>query len=363
MKSDLVPDPSTLPPAQPEALRSVHTTTFPELLNQLGISLLISTYQAGKLIVVRDQDGELNTHFRGFAMPMGMAVHGDRLALGTKLQVWDFRNQPEAGRTLEPAGKHDAVFVPRATHFTGDIRIHEIAWGADDLWIVNTRFSCLCTLDRDNSFVPRWRPPFVTALSSDDRCHLNGLALVDGTPGYFTCLGQTDTPGGWRANKASGGCLLAVPSGAVIAHGLSMPHSPRWYGGKLWVLESGDGGIAVVDQQTGKRETVAQLPGFTRGLDFCGPYAFVGLSQVRETAIFSGLPITVLKERICGVWVVDVRSGQTVAFLQFEDAVQEIFAVQVLPGIRYPEIASEDEDLLANSFVLPEEAMKDVAPP
>jgi uncharacterized protein (TIGR03032 family) len=362
MKKDPVADPG--PSAQGEALRSVHTTTFPELLNQLGISLLVSTYQAGKLIVLRDQDGTLNTHFRAFAMPMGMAVQGDKLALGTKLQVWEFRNQPEACGKLEPADRHDACYLPRCTHFTGDIRIHEIAWGADELWIVNTRFSCLSTLDRDSSFVPRWRPPFVTALSSDDRCHLNGLALVDQKPRYVTCLGQTDTPGGWRANKASGGCLLDVPTGAVIAQGLSMPHSPRWYLDELWVLESGTGAIAVVDQATGTREAVAELPGFTRGLDFCGPYAFIGLSQVRETAIFSGIPITErLKERICGVWVVDLRSGETVAFLQFEDAVQEIFAVQVLHNIRYPEIGSENEELLANSFVLPEESMKDVAQP
>lgn len=357
-------DPSANLPAPPaEPLRSVHTTTFPELLRQLGISLLVSTYQAGKLIVVRDQDGTLNTHFRGFLMPMGMAVQGDRLALGTKLQVWEFRNQTDVARKLEPTGKHDACFMPRATHFTGDIRIHEIAWAGDDLWIVNTRFSCLCTLDRDSSFVPRWRPPFITGLSSDDRCHLNGLAVVDGKPKFVTCLGQTDTGGGWRENKANGGLLLDLPSGEVIVRGLSMPHSPRQYGGHLWVLESGNGSIAVVDPKTGKWEAIAQLPGFTRGLDFFGPYAFIGLSQVRETAIFSGIPITERqKERICGVWVVDLRSGQTVAFLQFEEGVQEIFAVQVLHGIRYPEIGTEDEEVLANSFVLPEEAMKDVAP-
>jgi uncharacterized protein (TIGR03032 family) len=277
--------------------------------------------------------------------------------------VWEFRNQPEVGRKLEPAGKHDACFLPRATHFTGDIRIHEIAWASNELWIVNTRFSCLCTLDRDSSFVPRWRPPFVSGLSPDDRCHLNGLAVVDGHPKYVTCLGATDTAGGWRANKASGGLLLDVPSGEVVSRGLSMPHSPRWYDGKLWLLESGDGSLAIVDPQTGKWEAVAQLPGFTRGLDFLGPYAFIGLSQVRETAVFSGIPITERQqERICGVWVVDVRSGQTVAFLRFEEAVQEIFAVVVLPGIRYPEIASEDADVLASSFELPQEAMKDVAP-
>src|SRR5204862_5909922 len=144
---------------------------------------------------------------------------------------------------------------------------------------------------------------FVSGLALEDRCHLNGMGVRDGLVRYATALGETDTPAGWRANKAKGGVLLDVPSKQAIARGLSMPHSPRWYGGRLWVLESGAGSISVVDRQSGKREVVAQLPGFTRGLDFCGPYAFIGLSQVRETAVFSGLPITErLKERICGVW-------------------------------------------------------------
>src|SRR5437588_660487 len=137
-----------------------------------------------------------------------------RQAIGTRLQVWDFRNRPEVAVKVEPAGKHDAWFLPRASHVTGDIRIHEIAFVGAELWIVNTRCSCLCTLDPDYSFVPRWRPPFITALAAEDRCHLNGLAMVDGRPKYVTALGATDTANGWRQNKAKGRCLIEVSSGA-----------------------------------------------------------------------------------------------------------------------------------------------------
>jgi uncharacterized protein (TIGR03032 family) len=342
-------------------LRSVHTSTLPQLLEGLGVSLLVTTYQAGKLIVARADGGRLNTHFRSFPLPMGLAGDRHRLAIGTRHHVWEFRNQPAVAHGLEPVGKHDACYLPRSAHVTGDIRIHEIAWAGDELWIVNTRFSCLCTLDREHSFVPRWRPPFVTALAPEDRCHLNGLAVVDGRPRYVTCLGTTDTAAGWRDQKATGGALLDVDTGAVLLGGLSMPHSPRWYRGKLWLLESGAGTIAFVHPGTGQTETVAELPGFTRGLDFCGPYAFVGLSQVRETAVFSGIPITErLRERTCGVWVVDIQTGQTVAFLRFEEAVQEIFAVQVLPGVRFPDLVNDDEKLLGNSFVLPEKDLAEV---
>jgi len=273
-------------PAELPPLRSVHTTSFPALLDHLRAAVLVTTYQAGKLVVLRADGGVLNTHFRGFAKPMGLALDRDRLAVGTALQVWEFHNVPAVARKLEPPGKHDACFLPRSCHVTGDVQIHEMAWAGNELWFVNTRFSCLCTLDGRNSFVPRWRPPFITALSPEDRCHLNGLGLVADargtpTPRYVTALGTADTPAGWRPTKKDGGVLMRVPSGEVVVGGLSMPHSPRWYADRLWVLESGTGSIGVVDERAGKYEAIAQLPGFTRGLDFAGRYAFIGLSQVR----------------------------------------------------------------------------------
>jgi uncharacterized protein (TIGR03032 family) len=277
----------------PSLLRAVHTANFPALLRRLGASLLVTTYQAGKLVMVRDEGDHLNTHFRSFQAPMGMALDGDRLAIGTQMQVWEFVDVPAVTAKLEPPGRHDACFLPRSSHITGNIQIHEMAWGADRaLWVINTRFSCLCTIDGSASFTPRWRPPFVSALEPTDRCHLNGLGMVDGRPRYVTALGETDTPAGWRENKARGGILMDLDSGEVITRGLSMPHSPRWHMGRLWVCESGAGTLGYVDLKTGKYEPIAEMPGFTRGLEFAGNLAFVGLSQVRESAVFSGIPIT-----------------------------------------------------------------------
>ena len=345
-------------------LRSVHTSGLPSLLMRLGVSLFVTTYQAGKLVIVRADGDHLNTHFRAFQAPMGLALAGDRLALGTRWQVWEFHNVPAAARNLRPAGRHDACFLPRSCHVTGDVQIHEMAWAGDELWFVNTRFSCLCTLDRNHSFVARWRPPFVSALTPEDRCHLNGLAMVAGQPRYATALGATDAPAGWRADTGRGGVLIDVPSGETITTRLSMPHSPRWYAGKLWLLESGTGTFGVVDPDSGRYESIVKLPGFTRGLDFHGRFAFIGLSQVRETAVFSGIPITERPtERTCGVWVVDIRTGQTVAFLRFEDALQEIFAVQVVPGRRYPDLINDDQAVLDDSFVLTDEALAAVPAP
>ncbi|MGF1523939.1 MAG: TIGR03032 family protein [Leptolyngbyaceae cyanobacterium] len=348
--------------ARLEPLRSVHTTNFPAILKQLGLSLVVSTYQAGKVVLVRADGETLNTHFRIFQKPMGLATDPTgRMAIGTSSHIWEFRNVPAVAPKLDPVDKHDACFLPRNIHVTGDIDIHEMAWGNEGLWFINTRFSCLCTQDLDHSFVPRWRPPFVSAYAPEDRCHLNGLELIDGAPKYVTALGITDTPGGWRENKARGGILMDITNNEILVQGLSMPHSPRWYRDRLWVLESGDGSLAAVDRGTGKVESVIQLPGFTRGIDFYGPLAFIGLSQVRESAVFSGIPLTErLTERICGVWVVNIEQGEIIAFLKFEDAVQEIFAVQVLPGIRFPELFVEENEFFKTSYVLPDEALAEV---
>ena len=357
--------PSSPPVAPDAALRSVHTSTLPALFDQLHLSLLVSTYQAGKLIVVRQDGSVLNTHFRPFAKPMGIAADRARLTIGGTNTVWEYRNIPAVARTLDPPDKHDACYVPRRLHVTGDIDIHELAYDQHhELWVINTRFCCLCTLDADHSFAPRWRPPFVSALAPEDRCHLNGLGMVEGRPRYVTALGTTDTPGGWRANKANGGVLLDLDTNEIVLQGLSMPHSPRWYQGQLWFLESGQGSLARVDLQRRRWETVAQVPGFTRGLDFYGPLAFIGLSQVRESAVFSGIPLVErCKERTCGVWVVHLETGQTVGFLRFEAGVQEIFAVQVLPGIRFPEVLEWGDARLAHTYVLPDAALAEIARP
>lgn len=352
---------STVPNSDMPPLRSSHSTSFPILLKELGLSVFVTTYQAGKLVMLRAEGELLNTHFRGFSSPMGLAIDDHRLAMGTPGHVWLFQNVPAVGRRREPEGRLDACYLPRSSHCTGNILVHEMAWSGDELWIVNTRFSCLCTLDRFHSFVPRWKPPFVTALAPEDRCHLNGVGLRDGRPRYVTMHGQADSPAGWREHKAQGGVLMDVSCNEIINSSLSMPHSPRWHNGQLWVLESGAGKVGVIDSRTGRFETVASLPGFTRGLDFYGDYAFIGLSQVRETAVFSGIDITDrLSERSCGVWVLNVTTGQTVAFVKFEDAVQEIFAVQVLQGFRFPDVINDDETLIADSFVLPDDALGDV---
>lgn len=359
---------SANPPAESDVfdptkspLRSQATDSVPGVLSQLGVSLLVSTYQAGFVLALRaENERQLNTHFRRFPRPMGMSHRHGRLAIGTDREVVEFWNMPAVSERLEPKGKVDACFVPRKSHFTGHIDIHELAWGTEGLWFVNTLFSCLCTLDADHSFVPRWWPKFVSGLSPEDRCHLNGIALRDGQPAFVTCHSVADSPQGWREHKKDGGILIDVASNEIALQGLAMPHSPRWHAGRLWLLESGDGSLGVVDSKTGRYEAVTKFDGFTRGLSFCGDFAFIGLSQIRESAIFSGIPIATRlldKERICGVAVVHLPSGRQVGWVHFQDAVQEVFAVEVVPH-HYPDLLEAADPLVASTYSLPDEALR-----
>ena len=347
-----------------EAFSSQHTSTFPEFLAQTGISLLVSTYQAGKLIMLRHQDGVLNTHFVDMQKPMGIALQDPHLAVGSSFQLTHYFNMPDVGAKVEPQNTHNSCYVPREVHITGDIDIHEMSFTTEgELWLVNTKMSCLCTLDTQYSVVPQWRPPFISGYDLTDRCHLNGLAMKDGKPTYVSALGTTDTAAGWRENKAAGGMLMDIRDNKMIASGLSMPHSPRWYQDKLWVLESGAGTLATVDLETGNLTTIVELPGFTRGIDFIGRYAIIGLSQVRETAVFAGLPLTErCEERQCGIYIVDIEEKKVVAYVMFSGDVQEIFSVQILPS-SFPAVLSMEDPLLRSTYAIPDEALKDLSEP
>jgi uncharacterized protein (TIGR03032 family) len=180
------------------------------------------------------------------------------------------------------------------------------------------------------------------------------MAIVDGRPRYVTALGTTDVRDGWRADKPRGGCVIDVPSGEFVSRGWCMPHSPRWHGGKLWVLESGIGGVCVVDRDTGSRETVARLPGFTRGVAFVGPYAFVGLSKIRPTSAMDGVPLAERRDELrCGIAVVSLSAGRLIAMLEFQTAVEEVFDVQLLAEARFPEIIGFQKESVSHTFVIP----------
>jgi uncharacterized protein (TIGR03032 family) len=334
------------PPIQPPAAADepwaeiYSSREFPAWLAEQRVSLAFTTYQTAKLFFVGLQaGGQLAVHERTFNRCMGLWSDGQTLWMNTLYQLWRFEN------ALKPGFLHqgcDRLYIPKIGYTTGDLDVHDIAVEAGGrVLFVNTKFSCLATLAERDSFTPLWRPPFVSRLAAEDRCHLNGLALDEGRAHYLTAVSASDVADGWRDRRRDGGVVVDVRTNQVIASGLSMPHSPRVYRGRLWLLNSGTGYFGSVDLKTGAFEPIAFCPGYLRGLAFVGDCAVIGLSRPRHDKTFGGLTLDETlaakgAEARCGLQIIDLRTGDAVHWVRLEGMVSELYDVVVLPGVVRP---------------------------
>lgn len=329
--------------SKPPSFEILGSQQFIDWLNAEELSVAFTTYQSNQLFFIGlKPDGSLQATHRTFERPMGLHATSDSLTLATRYQIWQLENMVEPGQNFQG---RDKLYVPRRSWLTGQLDVHDIvmaSWGNDNPQpiFINALFSCLATTSDRYSFTPLWKPPFISKLAPEDRCHLNGLALVDGKPAYVTACGQSDVTDGWRDQRRNGGCVIHVPSKEIINGELSMPHSPRFYQDKLWLLNSGTGEFGYLDLQSGKFQPVTFCAGYLRGLTFWKNYAIVGLSKPREPT-FSGL---VLQEKLeskkaqafCGLQVIDLKTGDIVNWLRIEGIIEELYDVVVLPGVRHP---------------------------
>jgi uncharacterized protein (TIGR03032 family) len=316
---------------------------FVSWLREHRLSLAFTTYQSGKLFLIGTKpDGKLSVFERTFERCMGLAVSPDAqtLWMSSVYQLWRFENAIPSGTTAP--GGYDALFVPQLAYTTGDVDAHDIALDRDGRPLfVNTLFSCIAAPSETHSFRVVWKPPFITKLAAEDRCHMNGLAMRDGAPAYVTAVSTTDVHEGWREHRRDGGVIVDVQANEIITRGLSMPHSPRWHDGKLYVLNSGAGEFGRVDLATGKFESICFCPGYARGLSIAGNFAVIGLSTCRENRTFSGLPLddALAAKNVtprCGVLVVDLRTGDIAHSLSITGIVRELYDVAILPGMIMP---------------------------
>ena len=313
---------------------------FMDWMAEQKLSVALTTYQIGRLFLLGLKDnGDMSVFDRSFSRCMGMCPTPNGFYMSSIHQVWRFENLFLKGEVQDG---YDRLYLPQVGNTTGDLDIHDMALDADGkLVFVNTLFGCLATLSDTHSFKPLWRPPFLSKLAAEDRCHLNGLAMKEGRAAYVTAVGESDVVDGWRDHRAAGGIVMDVQSNEVVAGGLSMPHSPRWHQGKLWVCNSGTGDFGHVELDTGLFVPLTFCPGYMRGLFFHGDYALVGLSKPRRNRTFSGLALDGnLKSRKaearCGVQVIDLRTGDTVHWLRIEGVVTELYDVITLPGVKRP---------------------------
>ena len=327
-------------------------------LREQHLSLAFTTYQAGKIFFLGlDPTGKLWVFERSLERPMGLCCHGRSLYLSTLYQLWRFENICPADQRHD---NFDALFLPQLSYVTGDLDIHDIAIDAKgQLVFVNTLFSCLATVSESESFVPLWKPCFISRLAAEDRCHLNGLAMRHGRPAYVTTVYRSDVEGGWRNHRHDGGCVVDVESNQIILSNLSMPHSPRWHRGKLWLLNSGRGEFGWLDPAENTFHPVAFCPGYLRGLAMHGNFAVVGLSKPRNSTSFIDLE---LDERLrnhsasprCGLMVIDLRSGDCVHSITIEGVVEELYDVAVLPGVQQPSAVGFQSDEIRRVLHVPQ---------
>ncbi len=353
------PAPNSEPPQPPPPFSCTFSPNIPELLQQMNASLAISTYQAGKVILISPKNrDELIQLPRNFAKPMGIAVKGQKMAIASLNEVVILGNAPGLAKDYpRQPNTYDAFYTPRAAYFTGEVDLHDLEWGNEGLWGVNTSFSCLSIINDDFSFTPKWHPPFISKLVPEDRCHLNGVAFENGEPRYVTALGATDTKGGWREKKATGGILMDIQSNEIILEGLSMPHSPRIYNDKLYILLSGTGEIVRVDPKTGKYDILKEMSGFVRGMDQYGDYLFIALSKLRTTSkAFQDLPIS-KKSVFAGIVVLYLPTASTVGYIKYESSVDEIFDVCVLQGTTRPGLLNTQKPEYKMAINLPESSI------
>ena len=311
-------------------------------------SITFTTYQVGKVFMIGiNPDGKIHLTERTFPRCMGLGGNTQTIWMSSRFQVWRFENSLQPGQVYN---HYDRVYLPQMAYTTGDLDIHDIIMGKDEKPIfVNTLFSCLAMVSETHSFRPVWKPPFISKLAPEDRCHLNGMAGIDGEPAYVTAVSKSDVSDGWRDQRKNGGILMDIRNNEIVCEGLSMPHSPRWYRDKLWLLEAGSGFFGFVDQQTGKFEKVCFCPGFLRGLTFVGDYALIGLSSIRENRTFSGLDLDEnLKSRNvnarCGIQIVNLNTGAAEHWIRMEGMIQELYDVKILPKVRRPLLIGTRKD-------------------
>lgn len=323
-----------------------HSPDLPKLLFELNISLAISTYQAGKVILISALNHEQLVQLpRNFDKPMGIAIQGHQMTIATRNEAIILANSPRMAPNYPKQPKtYDALYLPRCVYYTGEVDIHDIFWADKELWAVNTRFSCLCTIDEHYSFRPRWKPDFISEIVPEDRCHLNGIAMQNGKPKYATAISKTDTMDGWRPNKINGGVIIDIESNNIIAEGLAMPHSPRLYNNELYVLLSATGELAKVNISNGHVEKIKEMNGFVRGMDRYGDFLFIGLSKLRESSnTFADLPIS-KKSVFAGIVVMHLPTHSLAGFIKYENSVDEIYDVKVLPGMKRPGLLNHIKD-------------------
>ena len=333
-----------------------YSGSMPQLLQRLKCSLTLSTYQAGKVIFISAVDNQRLIQLpRSFVKAMGIAVKGDQLAIACMDEVILFRGSKQlASHYPKKPNVYDTMYFPRVTYHTGALDIHDIDFCHQGICAVNTNFSCIVKIDEQYNFTPIWKPSFIAKATSGDHCHLNGMAVENGEIKYVTAFAETDSPRAWTSDLKNSGILIDYDTNEILVRGLAMPHSPRSLGDYIYVLQSANGTLLRINNSTLEQEVLFQYEGFLRGLSIHQNYAFIGLSKIREdSSSFGKLGIKDTANK-AGVIAIELSTGKHIASLFYENSVDEIYDVQVLPGLMRPSILNTIKEDYKKGLSLPD---------
>lgn len=333
-----------------------YSPQIPELLLRLNISIAISTYQAGKLVLISPKDeNSLIILPRTFDKPMGFDIKDNNIVIACKDEVIVLENSKHlAEHYPNKPNTYDSLYLPRTTFHTGMVDMHDIKFGKDGIWAINSSFSCLCLINGQHNFIPKWKPKFISELVSEDRCHLNGLVIESGYPKYATALGTGNTHQSWRDEIVDGGVLIDLKLDKIIFENLPMPHSPMLYKDELYILFSATGQLAKLDIKTKTIEIIKELDGFCRGLDIIDDYAFVGMSKLRKnSSTFAKLPFAE-KAQSAGIKIIHLPTKAFVGEITYQASVDEIYELKILKNTIRPNILNTINPIYKYALSIPE---------
>ncbi len=341
-----LPPPAAVPLARADQVQA--DSGFVDVLDRAGASLVV-TAAPGQAICIGAEGGGLTVDATRIIHPFGTAFDGARLALTSRrtVEMYALSRQLAAPYPAAP-GRYDAIFVPVGNWRTGECLLHEIHLDGPSIVAANTLFSCISRSDMRHSFEPLWKPPFISALMPEDRCHLNSFAAdAQGRIRFVTAFAETDARRGYRDVPLDSGVVIDVMHNTVIAKGLGMPHSVRVFDETLFVLDSATGSLWRMNLETRKGEAMLRLPGFTRGMRRLGDVLIIGISPLRDTAKARELPVFADNPDCkAGLAAVDFHTGKVLGMLRLPETIVEVLDITIVPGARRLHIQNPAADNL-----------------
>lgn len=336
------------------------------------VSFLITSYKTNNVYSIgavrepKSNELKLSIYMTAFSRPMGLHIHNNNdIYISTMHSLWKYVNigETDDNETGIEGLNFDKTFMPRVSHITNDVDGHDITVDENgEVYFISATYCTICKPSETHSFEVFWKPPWISKVAREDRCHLNGLCNKDGKIKYASSVSQTNIRSGWREKNRKGlGVVIDVETNEIVCDGLTMPHSPRWHDGKLWVLNAGCGEFGYIDFENKKFIPKVFIAGFLRGLDFVGnKYAVIGSSLDRHEKCFMNLPLgEELKklgggkeenaiDPICGLHIVDLKTFDVIHELKFTGQIVEIYDVGVLKNTRRPKLLGIYDETIAS---------------